>query len=93
VVEASTYDEEVKAFWRTVLARFVEATKARLELEQAAGRARGDIAAGPVAFALCWMVERSLYQLHQQGRPFSLDELRDALVAIWAGALTPTTRE
>lgn len=92
VVEASTYDEQVAAFWRTLVDRFVDATETRLETEQAADRARRDVAAAPTAFALCWMVERALYQLHAHGRSFSLDELRDALVAIWAGAVTPTGR-
>jgi AcrR family transcriptional regulator len=93
VVEASTYDEQVAAFWRALVDRFVDATQTRIETEQAAGRARRDIAAGPTAFALCWMAERALYEVHEQPRPFDLDALGDALVAIWAGAVTPTAPE
>ena len=39
VVEVSTYDEEVAMFWRGLVGRFVDATRARIEAEQAAGRA------------------------------------------------------
>jgi AcrR family transcriptional regulator len=92
VIEASTYDGQVAALWNAIIGRFVEATTQRLEAEQANGRAARGIAAGPVAFALCWMVERSLYQLHEHGRPHNGEALRDALFEICAGVLTPTAR-
>ena len=92
VIEAATYDEEVGAFWRALFARFVEATRVRIETEQTAGRAPREVSAHAIAFALCWMVEHSCYQLHEQGRPFAPEELRDALVAIWLGAVAPTAR-
>ena len=38
IVEVSTYDEEVAVFWRSTLGRFVDATRRRIEEEQAAGR-------------------------------------------------------
>lgn len=90
VVEAATYDQEVAAFWRALLSRFADATQARIETEQAAGRARRDISARAAAFALCWMVERSCYQVHHQRMQFAPGELRDAIVAIWQGAIAPT---
>src|SRR3954447_24674502 len=34
IVEASTYDDEVAAFWRSLIGRFVDATRARIETEQ-----------------------------------------------------------
>jgi TetR/AcrR family transcriptional regulator, ethionamide resistance regulator len=82
IVEVSTYDEEVARFWRGLVGRFVDATRQRIEAEQAAGRA----AAGPAqatAFALCWMTERTLHQQLVQGAPLDPAELVDALVGIW----------
>jgi AcrR family transcriptional regulator len=79
IVEVSTYDEEVAAFWRSLIGRFVEATRARIEAEQAAGNAP-DFPAAPTAFALCWMCERMLYQVRVQDTPFSREEAVDALV-------------
>src|SRR3954469_7114233 len=35
IVEVSTYDEEVAEFWRGLVGRFVEATRARIEAEDA----------------------------------------------------------
>jgi len=92
VIEAATYDDQVGGFWRALIGRFVEATRQRIETEQAAGRARRDISASAAAFALCWMVERSLYQLHHQAAPYRPEDVRDALVAIWLGAVAPTAR-
>jgi AcrR family transcriptional regulator len=61
VVEVSTYDEEVARYWRSLVGKFVVATRARIETDQQAGTALpGDAAAQ--AFALVWMVERSLYE-------------------------------
>ena len=51
IVEVSTYDEEVATFWRSLIGRFVEATRMRIEAEQAAGKAPA-FPAAPSAFAL-----------------------------------------
>jgi AcrR family transcriptional regulator len=82
IVEVSTYDEEVAAFWRGLLERFVDATRRRIELEQGAGRAAAEHAQA-TAFALCWMTERTMYQQLVQGDPIPTGELVDALVGIW----------
>jgi AcrR family transcriptional regulator len=87
VVEASTYDAEVAGFWRAVIGRFVEPTVARIEAERAAGRAPADLPARAVAFALCWMTERTCYQHLQQGAPFDDKALHEALMTIWRGAV------
>jgi AcrR family transcriptional regulator len=87
VVEAATYDAEVAAFWRAIVGRFVEATQARIEAEQAAGRARPELSAGAAAFALTWMVERTCYEHQAQGAPFDDEALHDALMAIWLRAV------
>jgi AcrR family transcriptional regulator len=82
IVEVSTYDEDVAAFWRGLLERFVDATRRRVELEQGAGRAAAEHAQA-TAFALCWMTERTMYQQLVQGDPIPIAELVDALVGIW----------
>ena len=81
VVEASTYDEQVATFWRAVVGRFVEATRARIEADVAAGRSAG-LDPGSAAFALVWMTERTAYQEMVQGLAAE-GELAEALSAIW----------
>lgn len=82
IVEVSTYDEEFATAWRSLIGRFAAATQARIESEQAAGRAPS-FAAGPVAFALVWMCERTLYQLLVRATPFSREETLEALVGVF----------
>jgi AcrR family transcriptional regulator len=82
IVEVSTYDEEVAQFWRGMLGRFVDASRRRIELEQAAGRGVVEHAQA-TSFALCWMTERTMYQHLVQSEPFPSDELVDSLVGIW----------
>jgi AcrR family transcriptional regulator len=83
IVEVSTYDEEVAAFWRALIGRFVEATRARIVAEQDAGRAPA-MPAEATAFNLVWMSERAFYQLLvQDGLPFSYDEAVEAMVGVW----------
>ena len=77
IVEVSTYDEEVATFWRGLLGRFVDASRARLERE---GHGEG---AHARAFALVWMTERSFYQHLVQEPAFSRDDLVEAFVDVW----------
>ena len=75
VVEVSTYDAEIAGFWRGLVGRFVDATRETIERE------RPDLeSADAIAFALCWMVERSFYQGLVQGRQ---DDVVDALATIF----------
>ena len=83
IVEVSTYDDEVAVFWRAVVGRFVEATRGRIEREQAAGRADDALEAGAVAFSLVWMTERTLYEQMVQEGPMTREALMNALTAIW----------
>jgi AcrR family transcriptional regulator len=83
IVEVATYDEQVAAFWRGLMGRFVEATRERIESEQLAGKAPAAPAPGPTAFALCWMNERVLYEELVQGAPISRDDLVEVLVHVW----------
>jgi AcrR family transcriptional regulator len=82
IVEVSTYDEEVATFWRSLLGRFILATRMRIEAEQAAGKSPA-YPAEPTAFSLIWMCERTLYQLMVQEPEFSREEAVDALVRVF----------
>jgi AcrR family transcriptional regulator len=86
IVEVSTYDEEVAAAWRSLVGRFITATEARIESEQAAGRSSG-MAPAATAFALVWMAERVLYEELVQDAPISREDLVDGLVGIWMRAI------
>jgi TetR/AcrR family transcriptional regulator, ethionamide resistance regulator len=88
VVEASTYDEEVARFWRDLIGRFVEATRMQIETDQAAGRVSPGLPAEGVAFALCWMTERTIYQrMVADGAALDVDAAVDSLAAVWLGAV------
>jgi AcrR family transcriptional regulator len=88
-VEVSTYDEEVAVFWRALVGRFVEATRQRIEAEQAAGRALA-IPAHATAMALTWMVERSFYEQLVQNQPVDVDDLVDSLATIFTRSVYGT---
>jgi TetR/AcrR family transcriptional regulator, ethionamide resistance regulator len=81
VVQAASYDDLVRDFWRTLAARFADATRERIEREQADGRAE-PVPPAETAFALVWMTERACYQHveQQRGDP---DSLIAALTGIW----------
>jgi TetR/AcrR family transcriptional regulator, ethionamide resistance regulator len=85
-VEASSYDEAVAGFWRALVGRFAEATRRRIEEEQAAGRV-GPLPAEDVAFALSWMTERAMYQRHVQGLDLAQPGFVASLVRVWSGAI------
>jgi TetR/AcrR family transcriptional regulator, ethionamide resistance regulator len=85
VVEASAYDEAVAGFWRALVGRFVEASRRRIEEEQARGAMTG-VAAEATAFALTWMTERACYQRLAQGGDLT-DDFQTGLVHIWVAAL------
>jgi AcrR family transcriptional regulator len=86
IVEVSTTDEEIAAFWRGLVGRFVDATRRRIERERAAGRAA---VADPqaTAFALCWMTERTFYEHLVQAAAPPVDDLVDALGGVWVRAV------
>ena len=88
IVEVSTYDEEVATFWRSLIGRFVEATRMRIEDEQRVGKAPA-FAAAPTAFGLVWMCERTLYQLMVQDPLFPRGEAIEALVRIFMRTVYP----
>jgi TetR/AcrR family transcriptional regulator, ethionamide resistance regulator len=86
VVEAAAVDEAVAGFWRALVGRFVEASRRRIEAEQAAGR-MGPMPAEEVAFSLSWMTERACYQRLVQGADLADAAFTAGLVRIWTGAL------
>ena len=83
VVEAAAYDEPVASFWRAIVGRFAEATRARLQAEQAAGRLDAELPAEETAFQLCWMTERACYQRLVQGGDPAGEEFLTALAGLW----------
>lgn len=89
IVEVSTYDEEVAAFWRSLVGRFVEATRRRIEREQRAGAADGALDAEATAFSLCWMTERVLYEELVAEQAPGAARLVDALCGIWVRSVYP----
>jgi TetR/AcrR family transcriptional regulator, ethionamide resistance regulator len=86
IVEVAGYDEDVARFWRSLVARFVEATERRIEAEARAGRSATQRPAA-TAFALCWMTERALYQQIVQDAAPDMDELVNALAGIWVRSI------
>lgn len=87
-VEVSTYDEDVARHWRTLIGRFVDATRQRIEDEQRAGKAPA-FPAAPTAFALVWMCERTLYEVMVQDTPFSREDVIEALVRVFMQTVYP----
>lgn len=87
VTEVSTYDADVRQFWRSVVERFVGQTAQHLRNEQAIGRAR---LCDPdrTAEALVWMTERWSYIYLTSGER-TPQQLVDALVPVWVAALYP----
>ena len=89
-VEATTYDPEFRAFYESLIRRFVDATAAHLRRELDAGRLR-PLDPDSIAEALVWMAERCNYAiLLVEGR--SPREVVDSLTAIWIHALYPDGR-
>jgi AcrR family transcriptional regulator len=87
ITEVATYDEEVADLWRGLMGRFIDATRERIESEQRAGNASASAAPGPMAFALCWMNERVLYEELVQETPIAREELVESLMHIWMRAI------
>jgi len=92
VVEAAAYDEEAARFWRALVGRFADATQARIEREQAAGRADPALPARATAFSLAWMTERSAYERLVQHESVDEREFVDALARIWLCAVYGAAR-
>ena len=86
--EVSTYDNEVRLFWRGIVERFVEATASHLRDEQAARRVSLALEPQSTAESLVWMAERCCYIYLASGER-SARELVESLGATWTAALYP----
>jgi len=86
VVETAAYDEPVAQFWRALMGRFIEATRTRIEREQAAGRA-GAMPAEETAFVLVWMTERACYQQLVREGDVEDEALVVSITGIWRRAV------
>lgn len=86
VVEAAAVDDAVAGFWRALVGRFVEASRRRIEAEQAAGRVE-PLPAAEVSFALSWMTERACYQRLVQGLDLDDEAFTAGLVRVWAATI------
>jgi AcrR family transcriptional regulator len=86
-LEATTYDPEFRAFYWSLIGRFVDATADHLRRESEAGRVRR-LDADAVAESLVWMAERCAYSVFlMEGRPLS--DAIESLTAIWVHAIYP----
>jgi AcrR family transcriptional regulator len=86
--EVSTYDDEVRRFWRQLVERFIEATATHLRREQEAGAVPRSLEPRAIAESLVWMAERSCYVYIARGER-SGQELVESLSAVWATVLYP----
>ena len=83
--EVSTYDDEVRRFWRGLVERFVDATDRHIALEQSEGRIR-PLDSRRTAEALVWMTERACY-VYVARRERAPRDVVAALTEVWVGAL------
>lgn len=87
-VEVSTYDEEVREFWRSLLGRFVGAAVERVREDQEAGIVPPEVDPEPCAEVLVLATERVLYGRVTTGER-SVDEVVEMLTPIWMRLLYP----
>ena len=86
VAEAAAYDEEVRALWQSLVGRFVDATRERIERDQAAGLA-APVPPRETAMALVWMCERTLYQFARDTPDAEPGPLTEALAQVMLRAI------
>ena len=86
--EVSTYDDEVRAAWVSVVEGFIAATADHIRAEQRAGLIPDVLEPKPAAEGLVWMVERCCFvYLAEAGR--APDRVVADLVPVWVAALYP----
>ncbi len=86
VTEVSTYDSEMREFWRGMVSRFVTATADHIEREQAAGSIDAALDPIPTAEQMIWGAERTLYVFVSTGDR-GTDEVVAAIADFWLRAL------
>ena len=87
--EVSTYDDELRRFWRGIVERFIAATEAHLRGERARNRVARGLEPRATAESLVWMAERCCYIYLARGER-SARELVESLGATWTAALYPS---
>lgn len=91
--EASTYDEEVRELWSTVLETVIEGTRAEIERLQTAGKVSEALDPEALSEGLVLMSERS-FQLHLAQGEGDPNEVASSLTRVWWAALFgPATPE
>jgi AcrR family transcriptional regulator len=86
VSEAATYDDEIRRFWQALVGRFIDATRERIERDQAAGMA-APVPPRATAAALVWMCDRTLYELACGDRAGDRGAIVEALTQIFLRAI------
>lgn len=84
--EASTYDEEVRELWATVLETVIEGTRAEIERLQTAGQVSDLLDPEALSEGLVLMSERS-FEMHLAQRESDPDEVASSLTRVWWAAL------
>jgi TetR/AcrR family transcriptional regulator, ethionamide resistance regulator len=84
--EVSSYDDDVRLFWRSLMERFITATRDQIRSDQAAGRTAAALDPATTAAQLVWMVERCCY-VYLTRDELGADELADSLTRTWVQLL------
>lgn len=91
-IEVSTYDDEVRAVWVSVLERFIDETADHIRSEQRAGLIADVLEPRPTAEALVWMTERCCFVYLPEGGSEdgrSPRKLVADMAPVWVAALYP----
>ncbi|MGK2877457.1 MAG: TetR/AcrR family transcriptional regulator [Solirubrobacterales bacterium] len=82
VVEASTYDGEIRRLWHEIIDRFITATQGRIVADGGTAEA-----ARTKAYLLVWMTERACYLRVVAPDDMSADEMVEGLYEVWTNAI------
>ncbi len=87
-MEAATYDEEVRDFWRGIIEQFIAAVAERVRSDQASGATSAEVAADSSAEILVIATEGYLYRNIARGNG-SAEHAVEALAPVWTRVLYP----
>lgn len=82
VVEASTYDGEIRRLWHELINRFITATQDRIVADGGTPEA-----AHTRAYLLVWMIERVCYLHVIEPDDMSADQIVEGLYEVWTNAI------
>lgn len=83
--EVSTYDEQMREFWRGTVNRFIEATAEHILREKERGRVAESLDARGTAELLIWGLERTLYVYATAGD--DTERMVETTIATWLRAI------